>query len=290
MERFVWQHVAFELPADWEMLQFSREPAQGRCAFADRYQYRFEFNWRQVPGVPDFKRMISDYRARMELDHHLTDATDAKYGAWLGFHGRQGETFTSRFGHYFSRLKSVVEVVFLYPDARNRALEKSILASIRDEPPGEYVHWRAFGLDLKVPAVLAPDHFTVQPAAARMTFRKKKKPALLKAQRLGMVDVWLNMPVEKWLTQQMPPQVRKSRQSTREIQGHSMCIVQAPWASRGRLIPEGVYEAAAWICPSDQRLYHVERVQTKRSRERTAAVFLPEKLCACCGTLEETRS
>ena len=94
----VWRGVRLELPEDWEMLQFSSNPKQGRCAFADRYQYRLEFSWRTVSGPPDFERMLSDYRAKLK-DEGMEGVAEARHGAWSGFRGETEGRFSSRFSY-----------------------------------------------------------------------------------------------------------------------------------------------------------------------------------------------
>ena len=50
LETWVWRHLEVRVPADWELLQFSKTPAEGRCAFADRHGFRLELSWRTVAG------------------------------------------------------------------------------------------------------------------------------------------------------------------------------------------------------------------------------------------------
>ena len=78
MVQWIWRQISLRLPATWEMLQFSTEYPQGRCAFADRYQFRFELTWGNVKGEPDYDRMITDYTGKLEREKNLTETERAK--------------------------------------------------------------------------------------------------------------------------------------------------------------------------------------------------------------------
>ena len=94
------------------MLYFSKNPEQGRCGFADRYRYRFEFNWRRVPGPPDFERMMSDYDAKLKVDGEMSGIHRTRSGNWKGVEGKLRDVLNSRFGRYFEKEKCLVEIVF----------------------------------------------------------------------------------------------------------------------------------------------------------------------------------
>ena len=66
MQTCIWRDLRIELPEDWEMLQFSLQRQAGRCAFADRYQFRLELGWRTAEAKPEIERMMSDYLAQMK--------------------------------------------------------------------------------------------------------------------------------------------------------------------------------------------------------------------------------
>ena len=131
MQSWVWRQLHVEVPEEWELLQFSRNPQTGRCAFADRYQFRFEVSWREVPGAPDFQRLLSDYRSRLEEDG-LSAVRPLQGGVWQGVAGvlPDGRT-TCRYGAYLAPVQCLVEAVFLWPKARHEPLETAVLASLR---------------------------------------------------------------------------------------------------------------------------------------------------------------
>ena len=83
-QEWIWREFRCVLPADWEMLQFSRHGDRGRCAFADRYLFRFELDWRVVPAEPEMARMMSDYRAKLTTDGSLTEPNNVQLPGWHG--------------------------------------------------------------------------------------------------------------------------------------------------------------------------------------------------------------
>jgi hypothetical protein len=284
MESWIWRNFRLELPADWEMLQFSRDPAHGRCAFADRYRYRLEFNWRQVPGAPDFDRMIGDYRARLASSGDGAEVIDRTVGAWRGFCVIQEKDSTTRFGAYFVEGGCLVELVFLWPGAPEEQLERAILRAFAPEPETRTGarRWRAFGLDLCVPPSFSFSTCTVQPALAHLEFAGPRAPVRWSFRRLGLVPRWLKIPVGDWLAAQASDRIRPARRSVLDAVGHRLEKIEADFIPHGLLKARGLYDAAAWICPMDQRLYHLERI---RVRSDSAAPAPPHHVLSCCEAL-----
>ena len=278
MRLWVWRHVRIELPDDWEMLQFSRQSQGGRCAFADRYQFRLELNWREVPGPPDMERMTSDYLAKLRLDGSMPDAAVASSGGWQGIEGHQNGLFTSRFGRHFATERCLVEAVLLWPDKRDADLERAVLASVAPEPEhlGRFQRWRAFGMDILASSGLALTDCRVEPANACLTFADERSGRQETFQRLGMVPEWLDGSARQWLEQQMPRDVALVSQDATEDCGHA--IERLVGTRRATLVRKrSRYEASAWICPADGRLYCAANTKATETEPRRLA---------CCPDLE----
>ena len=267
---WIWRHIGVTLPPDWEMLQFSTEFNRGRCAFADRYQYRFELNWIVVKGEPDYTRMLSDYTSRLESEKRLTGTEMIKKSGWHGFHGEMGGQLTSRFVHYLGGIGSLVECVFLWPEKREPDVEASVLASIRDYPrdvDGRH-RWRAFGLDMHPPATAAVDGCTTQPARAVFTCTNPKSGNKWHFARYGMVKSWLKTDVEAWLTRTMQNKARNLRFSHRRHQGADLVHAEGPFKPDGIHLKNGQLQTIAWINPEDGRLYHAtQRIRREHPGE-----------------------
>ena len=288
MRLWVWRHFRIELPDDWEMLQFSRNIAEGRCAFADRHQFRLEMSWRVAERAPDLQRLMSDYLAKLRLEGALPDAAltpapplrerrggwgERTAGPWRGIAGHQREVANSRFGRYFGAERCLIEIVFLWPASRDVELEAKILSSIAPEPerPDCLRRWKAFGMDLLAPSDLSLRDCTVEPANVRMTFADARGTRQETFQRLGMVPEWLKSTVRDWLTRQKPAKANVRSQASVSMDGHQVETLGATERA-GVLRKEPQYEAAAWICPSDGRLYSVRSLAPGPDIRRRACI------------------
>lgn len=281
---WIWRHFRFALPKDWEMLQYTRDPAVGRCAFADRYEFRFEFSWRAVAGPPEFDRMMRDYSARLAEQGHRHLQRE-NWRQWRAVVGRWENQTIARFGGYFDRESCVVECVFLWPGPRDRALEQTVLGGFAEEPPDAAGRrrWRAFGLDLRVSGDLRLAECRVDPGETEWCFRDERGRRSVRCRRIGLRHVWMRQSVADWLRASAPV-ARDARDSAETIAGHAV-VRRSGRLRRGGF--EGVFRtpshvaAEAWICPADDRLYLREIQGPARfvEDERVGGALR----CAACG-------
>ena len=292
MQALIWRHFRFEHPEDWQMLHYSRDAAVGRCALADRYQFRLEFHWRRFAAVPDLDRILSDYRDSLERDDNDAVVRRAQHGPWRGLETESNGVAAWRFGRFFSVESCLVELVFVWPDRSDRQLAHSVLDSVREEPARQGLRrWRAFGMDMHVPEDLALQECKIEPARAEMVFASPGKGGREETfRRLGMVDHWLNAPVGDWLHVQRPDKARDCRSGSGYRANHSISTVVATLPARwpGRLLGRrGAFQAAAWLCPVDERLYCMTLTSPQPVAEG------PEVLAggrlACCDDLARQR-
>ena len=256
-ERWVWRNFGLSVPSDWEMLQFSRSADAGRCVFADRYQFRLEFDWRVVPGPPDFDRMMSDYLAQLQEDG-LEQGTRFGLDDWHGVRGVAESGPVTRLGRHFPAESCLAELVFLWPKRADDALLADIARSVAVEPcvRGSYRRWRAFGMDLLADGALELDACDVQPAMAEMTFADAKHRRRERFGRRGMVKEWLKQPLAAWLRSWVGGELRNAEASEFDAGGHD--VHRLAWTGRTGALRRPVRcEATAWICPRDKRLYSV---------------------------------
>lgn len=258
MQSWIWQGLEFGLPEDWEMLQFSRNPEAGRCAFADRTQFRFELDWKRVPGRPDFDRMLSDYMNKLVGDG-MKRGQLVDHNRWRGLEGEVDGQWMSRYGWFAENRSFVVECVLLWPDRKDPVLERKILDGLREssaEADGA-VHWRAFGMDVRAPAGWRLTECVVEPARAELTFadgRHKRTEA--KFCRRGMVPEWLHTPVDRWLRIQAEQTFQRlSDTEKRTDRNHEKVLIRGMKRGPGLLARPRPARLEAWICPRDGRLY-----------------------------------
>ena len=84
MKEFIWRNFEVRTPDGWEMLQFSKDPMNGGCLFADRYMFRLEINWRRTGGEPDLERILSDYMGKLKDGKRIRDERYVNASEWPG--------------------------------------------------------------------------------------------------------------------------------------------------------------------------------------------------------------
>ncbi len=285
MTLWIWRNVRLELPADWEMLQFSRNVQEGRCAFADRYQFRLELSWRATAGRPDFARMISDYVARLK-EQGAANARRLRHGPWHGLQGDLDGQRTSRFGRYLPAESCLVELVFLWPERRDVGLEQKVLSSVAVEPEhlGRFRRWSAFGMDFLTSKDLQLQACTVEPASVEMTFGDAKRGAVERFARRGMVPEWMNQTTAEWLRGWVDGGVRVTGVDAADARGHRVDRLDGEKRVPGVLRRSLRCDAAAWICPRDGRLYSTSLASPAKEAD-TGPAPAGARL-SCCSGLE----
>jgi hypothetical protein len=263
MNNFVWRHFSFNLPDDWEMLQFSRKFDLGKCVFADRYQFRFEFNWRKVDGAPDFNRLISDYTSKLTEDKKITDLKlvniTGNGSTWYGFEGYIDSVYTTRYGRFFAKESCLIETVFLWPDnKKNPGIEKDVLLSFNEDTEHDGSRkWKCYGMDMSVSNGLLLEHCKIDPVYTKMVFESPVREE--KFERAGMLSTWLKTGVKEWLTSKIPKTVTVQTTNSVDIHGHK---IESMAGYMHRDVLDKVirrkthYETVAWTCPHDGRLYN----------------------------------
>jgi len=290
MSPWIWRNFKLELPDDWEMLRFSQRFDDGRCVFADRYQYRLEMTWRKVAGPPDFDRMMKDYMGRLETGQDVSKS-DLKRSAcsdWQGIEGTYRSVYHSRYGKYFARESCLVEIVLFWPDGKDAGLQRTILDSVSEAAPiaGKWRRWQAFGMDFLVSQDLDNRQFKVDPAKVVMRFSYASGDTRQERfERLGMVHNWLKESVAEWLDRHISPDVVARSTTTKTIDGHAIHIITGRRRRRAIAFVRHRWlrhQAAAWICPHDGRLYcTIHELLEKKDTRQTDW----KRRMSCCDNL-----
>ncbi len=263
MQLTIWRHFQVQTPDDWEMLQYSTDPDDGRCYFADRYQHRLVLHWHALAAPPDLARMASDYRARIEQNEDVTDVEEVSYFQWQGAVATLPDASYATFAAYFPEERCLIELTFLTPGPREVKLEQRMLQSVRLEPVSAqgYRRWRAFGMEMLVDDTLTLRECSALPASAKLTFGTEKDSQRQEIfERLGMVSAWMTDTSAAWLRKHLPREVTVREETEASFHDHAFAVLigdqSALGAARllGRRIP---YRARAWVCPTDGRLYAV---------------------------------
>ncbi len=288
MALWIWRHLRIEVPDDWEMLQYGKDFSDGRCAFGDRYSIRLELSWHHSSSPPDMRRTMSDYVTKLRQDETMPDAATVNRGGWHGIEGHMDGLLNTRFIRYFSGEECVVQLVLLWPDGRDAALEQRVLNGIGEQRVSSagYRRWRTFGMDLTAGDGLRLASCRIEPGNATMSFAPEKKSTVVETfRRLGFVSYWLKGPLERWLELEVPRDVRIERRESDVRAGHTLVHLSGSRPSRGaaRMIGKRErFETCAWMCPRDKHLYCVRfEDEENNGREQRLA---GERL-RCCEAL-----
>ncbi len=288
MQQYIWRNFKIRLPDDWEMLQFSKNQQTGNCVFADKYQFRLEFNWREVKGTPDYDRMLTDYMSKLEHKHELKQGRYVQSGKWRGIEGYLNSLLTTRFGNYCKNESCVIEVVFLWPDKRNLRLEQNILDSIKEANIiHDFRQWKAFGMDMMVSKDMLLESAKIEPGNAKMVFSASKKYTKEIFKRIGMLPQWLKASVKEWLAEQVPKEVTVESKDTNFMLNHQIEIIRGykfPDMSSRIFRKKTKYITSAWTCPNDGRLYNV--TCTYPYSYQPGNINLAGKRLSCCLNLK----
>lgn len=234
--------------------------------------------------------MISDYEARLKAARGMREPRRARpCPGWSGLEGLTAGVWTGRYGRYFSAESCLVEWVFVWPDGTDETTTRAVLRSTEVEPdrPDALEHWRAFGLDARVSAGLSLAACRVEPAHAEMVFADSSGRREERFARRGMVPEWLGEPVADWLRGRLPPAWEVTARDDRAVRGHQAAFLAARGRAaglRGLAARRARAEAAAWICPSDGRLYSVH-CTASRSEGPPDPTALLDRL-TCCPAAE----
>jgi hypothetical protein len=277
-----------ELPEDWELLQFSRERSEGRIAFADRYQFRFEFSWRVIGGRPDMQRLTNDYLAKVRVENDDRNARTRNVGPWHGLRTGEKAALSTRFSRYFPQESCLVESVFLWPDGVDVGVERKTLDSIGEErqTSPNRKRWRAFGMDALASSDLVLAQCLVEPARAQLKFvsstgRRREE----QYERLGMVPEWMKCSVREWLVRHVPKAAVVEAENGDSVRGHEIQTLRCTSYANGmaRLLGRKTYhEVAAWLCPVDGRLYSARLTGQEAPPSEDLQTLAGGRL-SCCG-------
>lgn len=292
MKPIAWNGIHLQLPDDWEMLQFSKSPNQGRIVFGDRYQLRFELDWSALDVPPDLSRLADDYKAKLIQDG-IQEARTVSRQPWQGVTGLQDNARITRYCAYFNDRTYLLEAIFLWPQndnsRHNLQFEAKILDTIHVVPlqDDHLQEWNAYSI-----RCLAPDEHMlttcqVEPANVKFKFAAADELEQETVSRTGMLKVWLTSSLKDYLRTLVPKDYTLLSLSHATQDGHDIWTCEATvtrailkdwWRGRRH------FSAAAWICPDDHRLYVVTKMAPDyKDGRRPRPVAL-----SCCSRLEVT--
>lgn len=268
MKTWIWHGLRFDLPGDWEMLQFSKKPETGRCAWADREGYRMEVFWKRPASAPAMDVLLATFPQRLSQEHDASVVSLPDVKPWKMW--KVGEGAVARIHAMAFESERLLEVVFNLPDGNGEECA-AVLNSFRADPAGDATTWAAFGMEWNVPAGHGMTSCVVQPARAEIEMCDRRKREILRFMRLGMVSHWLRDDPQDWLRRRLPGGYVLISEELLSLRDGRVAAVLAggprwpgilPWAR-----PPG-WTACVWLEPCDGRLYCVERLSRRASESR----------------------
>lgn len=272
---WIWRGIRLELPGDWEMLRFQRDPAAGRCAFGDAWQMRLELSWRVATSAPDLAAIRRDSVTWLQNSGvEQVEAASALGSAWVGSRGiAHGQAFAN-FSRFFADPGLLLEIFLWLPED---ALESRILENCRPVEEADRGRWRAFGLEVRTALPLR--ECQAYPGLTRLVFADRgddpdsRARERLVVERRGMTANWLapGTTVKAWNRAQSPRSLR-SEEGSGKVDGLEYSWVRGALRRRfltklvgrvGALARRRKYEAGRYAslaaeCPERKELRRVE--------------------------------
>jgi hypothetical protein len=176
---FGWQGITLTLPQNWRLHMTQGGYDSGYVRLADEETLRLEMRWETGPTDSPAGSTAETYLAKLrkkarksglelkvERDLPLAAPTDnVECYRWVA--DRQALAMVSR----CSECNRTVHIHLLgEPDEGLRNLARTVFASLRDHPDGEWAQWAFHDLAFHSPVVLQPAHQGLQTGAVRMRF------------------------------------------------------------------------------------------------------------------------
>jgi len=271
-------------PGDWELAVACGLGEPGRCTFVDRRYQRLEVVWRPLKHLPDMDLMLSKYRKKAADSEDFLDVVGNLPEPWRAVLRRAGKGRMVNAGAFFRQERLLAEVTMIWPDRREAGLEREILSATHPAAPAGATHrWQALGIRADVPAEFDLHRNDARPGRVAWTFRRSEKARdVLLIERLAMPDQWLRGPLRDWLARELPDGFRAFRQEPKNCGPHrgevliSHRKIGTLAALRGR---RSVRMDLAWLCPQENRLYHVSYTEPTRQEETQAPAGLAVHCC-----------
>ena len=288
MPLFIWRNFQLQLPDEWEMLRYDKDKSNGRCVYADRYQHRLELSWRVVSRPPELDKLLDDYKKKWAQEVETEIGESVKVAGWLGFLTTVAGEVHSHFLRYFPDEKTAIELIFLWPEERDKGEEREILTSFAMEPCVDGLRrWAAFGLDFLVSDDLDISYSRIEPGNAQLAFGiLNEQGREERFERYAFLEDRLKEPLAAWLKHRLPRGVVQESVVDYTQVGHIITGITGKWYPNFfmRWLRRGKkFASYAWVCPVDKRLYYLHLIEDMTvTQSRAVGVRL-----ACCDDILE---
>jgi hypothetical protein len=302
---FAWQGIRVRVPPDWNPASLSGSGEEGYLRLDGPDQPRLEIKWAQARGFVEVSQIVERYlrsmgrgrsgqavkvdaRARLELPMPK-ERSSVQFFHWQGEQQAWGAAWFCR-----SCNRTIMAQVLGAPGEELQGLAEQVLSSLADHPAGSWVSWALYGLHCQVPADFRLSGQRLMTGLLELQFERGRSK--LRIARWGLADVALaRSALAPWLRE-------KNRKAWRnfvvdltptEIHGHTGLAIAgasavpfvrlAALTARllGRPYPDAL-RGAAWVCPTENKIFHLEAVLDP-SEEAMLAEVLERLLCHRSG-------
>ncbi|MFW6066181.1 MAG: hypothetical protein ACOC9S_05120 [Planctomycetota bacterium] len=282
-EQSCWRGLSVCHPAEWEVAYAAGADERPRIAFADRRYRRLDVFYQFLDYKPNLELMLDRYRRGKDEDVETAPLSDAPTG-WRGLIRQEPEGTVVHAGTFFESEGCFVEAAVVWPESRDKALEREILAGIAPcEQDGEQRLWQAMGLSVRIDTNYDLRRHSARVGRIIWDFAADaKRGPFLTVRRLALPEHWLKVDLTDWLPSQVPGTYRETMRAARTVNGHRGAEVASfhrggPAARLRRR--KQLRLDVAWMCDFERRVYHL----TYTEQSRNERPELPGRLdIRCC--------
>jgi hypothetical protein len=281
LDRTCWRGLKVDHPPHWEIARASDRDQPGRCTFSDRHYHRLDLQWRKVDYVPNLELMLEKYRLGDKGEQRNLSPLPT-VGPWRGLLRKTDEGHVTHAMRAFAPQRLQVEATMVWPDRRDEQLEAAILASVAVDDGQERL-WQAMGISLSLSGQFDLRENTSKVGKVAWEFATSdKRGPVLTVERVAMPEFWLKGTLREWLVHELPLRAEVVRQDAIPFNAHRADqIVSRSSISAFRTL-QGIRQARlelTWLCPVENRVYHVIVTQPRRDEELSIPPSLTIRCC-----------
>jgi len=270
-------------PFEWELSRVSGLGEPGRCTFSDRFHQRLDLRWRPLKYVPNLELMIEKYRPAKD-DKTTVRRLDDGPEHWQGLVRRPKEGTVVHAIRFFVERRWLAEATIVWSGRRDVNLERTVLESVQpQDTTGPQRQWRAMGIDMSIASQFELHKSVAKVGRVTWRFRNADKPPVqLAVERIAMPEYWLDKPLADWLAEQVPAKLECVREEPFIRNGHRGQQLFSEGRVAGLAGLRGIRQLrldAAWLCPVENRVYHLE---LSRQGRQDAIAFDQDLQIRCC--------
>jgi hypothetical protein len=280
--RIAWQGIQLQVPEEWFLNGFSGDWREGLLTISSPGRTHLDLKWVRTKARSDLQLHLQQFLKRLERDARKQRA---RFSGTLEPDDNAGFRFRwSGLEHAVGRIQRCPEchcitLMQLRTAARHEPLHtlaSAIFDTLRDHPDEDgWVEWSLYGLRTAVPERFRLEKQAILTGQTRLVFRAGRERLLVeriaRAEQLlkewslpEWAQVWLRW--EQWHGTAEPLELENHpalRLQGRLSGGH--LITETLPALLTLRLPAWRIDAALWLCPKRNTLYHILHQHSRKS-------------------------